>query len=127
MAGSPLRNTYWKLVRLDGAPVEAPVQAPVDVVPRQHEPHLVFALDEMRVSGSGGCNRVTGPIEIDGDMLHLRRLASTRMACAVGMEQELRFLRALGTVERYAIRGTRLELFDAAGTIVAAFEAVASR
>ncbi len=119
MSDSPLRNTYWKLVRLGGAPVE--------VVERQREPHLIFALHEMRVSGSGGCNRIAGPFELDDDKLGLRRLASTRMACPRGMEQEDRFLRALGTVARYSIRGSHLDLLDAAGTVVAEFEAVALR
>jgi len=106
-------------VRLGGAPVE--------VAERQHEPHLIFALHEMRVSGSGGCNRIAGPFELDGDKLRLRRLASTRMACQSGMEQEDRFLRALETVERYAVRGSHLDLLDASGTVVAEFEAVALR
>lgn len=116
---SSLRNTYWKLVRLGGASVE--------VVERQREPHLIFALHEMRVSGSGGCNRIAGPFDLDGDTLYLRRLASTRMACTSGMEQEDRFLRALETVERYSIRGNRLELFDVERAVVAEFEAVALR
>lgn len=119
MADAPLRNIYWKLVRLGGAPVEVGEQ--------QREPHLIFALHEMRVSGSGGCNRITGSFELDGDKLHIRRLASTRMACRSGMEQEDRFLRALGTVERYRISGSQLDLLDSAGAVVARFEAVALR
>ncbi len=119
MTDSPLRNTYWKLVRLGGAPVE--------VAEHQREPHLIFALHEMHVSGSGGCNRIAGPFDLDGEKLHLRRLASTRMACPSGMDQEDRFLRALETVERYAVRGSRLDLLGAAGTVVAEFEAVALR
>lgn len=119
MTDSPLRNTYWKLVRLGGAPVE--------VAERQREPNLIFALHEMRVSGSGGCNRIAGPFELDGEKLRLRRLASTRMACASGMQQEDCFLRALGTVERYRINGNHLDLIDASGTVVAEFEAVALR
>jgi len=119
MMDNLLRNTYWKLVRLGDTPVE--------VVERQREPHLIFALHEMRVSGSGGCNRIAGPVELDGDKLRLRRLVSTRMACQSGMEQEDHFLRALGTVERFSIRGNRLDLLDAAGVVVAEFEAVAPR
>ena len=39
-ASTPLRETYWKLIQLAGAPVEAPEH--------QREPHLVLAPDENR-------------------------------------------------------------------------------
>lgn len=116
---SPLRNTYWKLVRLGGVPVAA--------AERQHAPHLIFALDGMRVSGSGGCNSIAGSFELDGDKLHLSRIASIMMACPSGMELERRFLQSLEKVERYRIRGTRLDLLDASGAVIAGFEAAAPR
>jgi copper homeostasis protein (lipoprotein) len=119
MADSSLRNTYWKLMRLGGTPVA--------VVERQREPHLIFAAGEPRVSGSGGCNRVTGTYMLDGDELRLEKMASTRMACASGMELEDRFLQSLETVARYRINGRRLELLNATGARVAEFEAVELR
>jgi len=51
-ADSALRGTYWKLVRLGDRPVTAGE--------KQREAHIVFATDKFRVSGSGGCNRITG-------------------------------------------------------------------
>jgi heat shock protein HslJ len=48
----------------------------------------------MRVAGSGGCNRVMGSFEVDGDQLRFGRMGSTRMSCPDGMEQERRFLEA---------------------------------
>ena len=84
LVDSPLRGTYWKLVRLG--------ETPVQVAENQREPHLVFARDELRVSGSGGCNRVTGGFELDGEKLKLGPMAGTMMACPAGMEQEQRFL-----------------------------------
>jgi copper homeostasis protein (lipoprotein) len=119
LADSPLRGTYWKLVRLSGTPVR--------VAEAQPEPHLIFAGDEPRISGSGGCNRVTGSFELDGDKLHLGRMAGTMMACLTGMEQEQRFLQSLAKVERYRISGSHLEMLDAAGAVIARFEAVALR
>ncbi|MCW5605152.1 MAG: YbaY family lipoprotein, partial [Burkholderiales bacterium] len=73
LADSPLRDTYWKLTRLGGEPVRA--------AGKQREPHLIFAGGEPRVSGSGGCNSVTGSFELDGDRLRLGRMAGTLMAC----------------------------------------------
>jgi len=119
LVDSPLRGTYWKLVRLNDAPVR--------VTEKQREPHLIFADDESRVSGSGGCNRVTGGFELDGDKLRLRRMAGTMMACVDGMEQEQRFLRSLEKVERYRISGSHLEMLDGAGAAIARFEAVHRR
>jgi copper homeostasis protein (lipoprotein) len=117
LADSPLRGTYWKLVRLGDSPVTAPA--------KQREAHLVFANDALRVAGSAGCNRVTGGFELDGDRLHFERMAATMMACPNGMAQEKRFLDTLERVERYRIRGSHLELLDASGNITARFEAVA--
>ncbi len=119
MTGSPLRNTYWKLVGLGGTPVAA--------AGGQHRPYLIFAPGDMRVSGSNGCNRIAGRFELDSDKLRLRDMASTMMACPSGMEQEQLFLQLLDKVERYRIRGTRLELTDASGAVIAGFEAAPMR
>jgi heat shock protein HslJ len=112
----PLRNTYWKLVRLGDAPVE--------VVEQQQEPNLVLAGDQPRVSGSGGCNRLTGGFTLDGSKLKFTGMASTMMACLEAGEQETRFLQMLGKVQGYRIEGNHLELLDAGGTVLARFEAV---
>jgi hypothetical protein len=71
LVDSPLRNTYWKLVRLS--------ETPVQVAERQREPHLIFATNEPRLSGSGGCKRVTGSFGVDGDKLRLCGMAGTMM------------------------------------------------
>jgi putative lipoprotein len=115
-ADRPLRGTHWKLVRLGESPVEE--------LEEPRAPHLVLSADELQVSGSGGCNRVSGGFELDGDELRFGQLASTMMACESGMEQEQRFLRSLERVERYRIAGTHLELLDAEGAVVARFEAL---
>lgn len=114
-----MRGTYWKLVRLS--------ETPVQTTEKQPEPHLIFASDAQRVSGSGGCNRVTGGFEFDGDKLRLGRMAGTMMACLTGMEQEQRFLQSMEKVERHRIIGSHLEMLDAVGAVMARFEAVPSR
>lgn len=119
LADSPLRGTYWKLVRMNGESVAAPDKGP--------EAHLIFSSDESRISGSSGCNRVMGSFEVDGDKLRLRQMAGTMMACLNGMDLEQRFLKTLNKVARYRISGSHLEMLDAAGTAVARFEAAALR
>lgn len=117
LADSPLCGTYWKLVRLGGTPVSAAAN--------RSEAHLLFAADVMRVAGSGGCNRLIGGFELEGDRLRFGRMASTKMFCPDGMDQERRFLQELQRVERYRIRGSHLDLLDGAGTVRARLEAVA--
>lgn len=117
--GSPLRNTYWKLTHLGDVSTQTAEQ--------QREAYLIFSAHTMRVSGSGGCNRIMGGFDFDGDKLHLSRMVSTRMACLGGLEQEQRFLQSLSVVERYRINGDHLELLDASGMVVARFMAVALR
>lgn len=116
---SPLRNTYWKLVRLNDAPIA--------VAERQREPHLIFSATEPRVSGNGGCNGVMGGFDMESDQLRLRGLTGTMMACPEGMAQETRFLQALGKVARFRIAGDRLDLIDEGGVVVAQMQAVALR
>jgi heat shock protein HslJ len=76
-----------------------------------------------RATGSGGCNRMTGSYELSGDRLSLGQMAGTLMACTEGMETERAFLDALGRVKGWRIAGQQLELLDAAGNMVARFEA----
>ena len=116
---SPLRNTYWKLAHLGDRPAES--------LEKQREAHLILSASEPRVSGSGGCNRVMGSFELDGDQLRFGRMASTMMACVAGMEQEQRLHQALAKVQRYRISGSQLEMLDGSGAVLARFEAVALR
>ena len=113
-AAASLENTRWKLVRLGGTPVTE--QSP-------EEPHLLLDSKTRRVSGSGGCNHLTGGYEVAGDRLTLRQVAGTRMACPSGMETEKRFLDALKQVRRWKINAGQLLFSDAAGKAVAALEA----
>jgi putative lipoprotein len=114
-ATEALENTYWKLTRLG--------DAPVIVASEQREPHLILNSETRRVAGSGGCNRLTGSYELNGDQLTLGQMAGTMMACLEGMETEKLFLEALKHVSRWTIAGQQLDLFDAAGNAVACFEA----
>jgi copper homeostasis protein (lipoprotein) len=113
-ASVPLEKTEWKLVRLGDVAVR--------VEDQHREPQLVFDPASHRVSGSGGCNRIVGGYELNGEKLTFGQMASTMMACASGMETEQNFLKALGEVKRWKIAGHELELMDGAGKVVAVFE-----
>jgi heat shock protein HslJ len=110
-----LENTEWTLTSLGETHVTAasPGQAPR------------IALDQAshRVTGSGGCNRITGSYELNGNRLRFSRMAATLMACAAGMDTEKEFLHALEQVRTWKISGRQLEFDDKDGHAVAGFEA----
>jgi len=114
-ANAPLRDTYWKLTYA-GDQAVSPVEG-------QPEPHIVLRSEEERVAGSDGCNRLVGGYSVDGDDISFGQMASTMMACPGGMDVASRFAGALGTASGWRILGRHLELTDAAGTLVARFEA----
>ncbi len=77
-----------------------------------------------RVSGSGGCNAVSGRAELSGSALSFGPLATTRKLCPPAvMDQETKFLAALGGTRAWKIDPERrkLMLLDEAGRTVALF------
>jgi heat shock protein HslJ len=109
----PVENTYWKAVELAGRP--APGQDP----PR--EAH--FQLQRGRVSGSDGCNRITGTYQLSGDRVTFGQMATTQMACLNSPGTEGPFRDALKNATRLSVAADRLELFDANGKRLGAFVA----
>ncbi len=81
---------------------------------------------EGRVQGFGGCNNFTGAYTQDGNSLSIGteggQLATTRKACPPAvMDQESRFMDALGRVSAYRIEQGLLHLLDAEGTPILRF------
>ena len=70
------------------------------------------------VSGSSGCNRISGSAKINGDGIAFGPIAATRKACvpAVG-DQEQKFFKALGAARRWLVEAERgkLTLMDQDG------------
>jgi heat shock protein HslJ len=116
-ASSPLRDTYWKLTELGGAPATG--------AEGQREPFLVLARNKSEVSGSGGCNRFAGGFTLKGRGIRFGHVASTMMMCPHGMEQEQAFFAALAESAGYRIDGDRLALLDASGVVLMRFVATA--
>jgi heat shock protein HslJ len=107
-----LENTYWKLTSLGELPVTAV---------SQQEPLFVLNSDTHRVSGSAGCNRLTGSYELKDDHLTFSQMVTTMMACAEGMDTEKAFLKALTDAKTWKMAGDELELLNDAGNMVARF------
>lgn len=113
-ATASLENTYWKLISLGEVPVTAV---------SQQEPLFVLNSETHRVSGSGGCNRLTGSYELKGDHLTFSQMATTMMTCAEGMDTEKAFLKALTEAKTWKMAGGELELLNDTGNVTARFEA----
>jgi copper homeostasis protein (lipoprotein) len=112
---SELEDNYWKLTRLGDQPVQVGEQ--------QREPHLVFHSEEGRVAGTGGCNRLSGGYEIEGDSITFGLMASTMMACPDGEDVDFALMAALEQAVSFRKTAHHLELLDAGGAMVARFEA----
>ena len=99
-----LAGADWRLSELSGRSA-----IPTEVSRR---PWLRFEPDSGRVSGSAGCNRVTGPFTTDRGAIRFGLLAATTMACLdeALTRQEDDFLAMLSSVNRYDLEGDTLLL-----------------
>jgi heat shock protein HslJ len=80
--------------------------------------HLTITLGEDgRAYGNAGCNHWFAGYHRDGEQLTFDQAGATRKLCAPAlMEQEQRFLEALGQVQRWDVSGIgQLRLWPAAG------------
>ncbi|HYN09836.1 MAG TPA: YbaY family lipoprotein [Vicinamibacterales bacterium] len=109
----PLAATYWKAIEIAGKPV--PAQS------ANREAHLSFQPGG-RVTGSDGCNKVAGTYTVKADAVTFGQMVGTQMACTDSAGIERAFQAALRSTTRWRIAGDRLELLDAAGKVLAAFQ-----
>jgi putative lipoprotein len=100
-------GTSWVAEDIDGRAVLGGVQST-----------LVFDAAQ-RISGRAACNQYFGTVERgEGGRLLLKPAGATRMACADPvMDQERRFLDALGTTTTYRREPNALLLLDNSGRV----------
>lgn len=84
----------WIAIELNGKPVEGPT--------------LDYTTD--RVSGTGGCNRFSGPITIEDDAVQIGPLAATKMMCEGKSEIEAQYFSALEAARSFVSNGDTLTL-----------------
>lgn len=115
----PIEGPVWRLEQLGDDPV-APSADP------QRDAQLRFDRRNGQVTGSGGCNRVTGTFQRSGSALKMSQLAATRMACADPARgaNEAQFFAALQSTTSYRLQGTsRMTLLDSGGRTLAVLSA----
>ena len=112
-----LKDTYWKLVELDGARI-------VTASPQKREVRITIASEGSRVIGFSGCNQFTGGYTQDGNTLRFTQMAGTQMACVPPvMKLESQVLKMLNATTGYHVEGEHLTLL-ADTQVLARFEAV---
>ena len=102
-----LAGSEWTPTEIAGAP--------------QEEDFDVFVQfgSENRLSGSGGCNRLTGTFQIAGEALSIGPLAMTRRLCPPPlMDRERRFVAALEAAQTYSRQETVLTLSGSDGRVL---------
>jgi putative lipoprotein len=111
----PIEGPVWRLEQLGNEPV-APSGDP------QRDPQIQFDRRSGRVTGSGGCNRVSGTFERSGSSLRMSQLSATRMACADAARgaSEAQFFAVLQSTTSYRLQGnSRMTLLDSGGRTLA--------
>ena len=89
---SLLQGAEWTVVEIGGAPLVAGSQVTLDFAP------------DGRVSGHASCNSFTGAYSLSGEGLAISKVAGTMMMCdSALMDQERRFLDALGGARNFSI------------------------
>ena len=73
------------------------------------------------IAGNGGCNHFFGSYTISGNAIRIGPLMSTRMGCPGTLQLEGAFFGMLRAAATFEQDGTKLVLFDAAGTELARF------
>lgn len=119
----PIEGPVWWLTQLNGQPVGAGREP-------QRDPQVAFDRNSGRVSGSGGCNRLSGSFTRTGSALRIGQLASTKMACADAARGvvEAQFLQVLQAAATYRLAGPdRLVLLDEGGRTLALLSSQPSR
>jgi heat shock protein HslJ len=99
-AGATLTGTQWSLEDLAGKAVIADSRAT-----------LAFPV-QGKVAGNGSCNRFAGSAEINGSTIKFGPLVATRMMCEPdASNQETQYLKALESVQRFAVKDGKLYLY----------------
>ncbi len=87
-------------------------------------PQIELNIAEMRISGSDGCNNITGSIsKMDNEILEFGMLSQTQMACP-DMKTPMEFSKTLTETKSYKKVKTQLILLNKSGEEILVFKKV---
>ncbi len=98
-----LYNTKWTLKRIhSGTSVDDDITG---------KAFIKFNEEKNSAGGNGSCNSFGSTLVVSGNTIHLSNIFSTKMYCEGVQETENNFLKSLGEVNRYDIKGKMLSLY----------------
>lgn len=100
-AWSPQLHDIWVLNELNGSELDKAIS----------RPRLELFPGENKINGHGSCNQIFGNMEATSKTINFSKIGSTKKFCAETMATESEFLKTLGMVDRYLIKGLGLYLF----------------
>ncbi|MGM9512993.1 META domain-containing protein [Roseateles sp. DB2] len=100
-----LLGVRWRVKELLGAPLGPAAGG-------ARAPHLELDPAHLRLSGSGGCNRLMGSFTLEGQRIAFKRVVTTMMSCPQGVAQERSLIETLGQVQRWHIDDRTLMLLN---------------
>ena len=107
-----LTGKYWKLVKLNGTPVET----------GEREAFMSFTAEENRVHGNSSCNSFNGKYELlDGNRIKFSPFAMTKMAC-ISNNIEGEFMQIFEKTTSYSLTSNELIFQDENEKTLAKFE-----
>ncbi len=110
-----LTGTIWRLIEVDGQQVT--------LEENMQRPYFTLDANIKELKGFSGCNEISGSYLVKGEVLLIKRLISTRMACPDGVDVESSFLKALDKTETFLIDDDLLQLLDQEGKTKAVLRA----
>lgn len=103
-------NDIWVLEQLEGEQVTSEMFT-------KELPNIEIDTKENRFSGHDGCNRMTGALFFEKNLLRFTDMVSTKMLCPPSNKGD-EFLLALRSSTTYSIANNRLTLSNQEGTIL---------
>ncbi|WP_374665521.1 META domain-containing protein [Acinetobacter sp.] len=110
-----LQNKTWIATQIGNTEIQTSPSS-------RNIPSIQFDEATKRVSGSDGCNRLTGAYAAGNDTLNMSQLASTRMACLNNGDLAQKYNEALSKVTHYQVFGKTLKLMDRHGNLLIQYE-----
>jgi heat shock protein HslJ len=112
MEKTELTGKYWKLIRLNGKPVET----------GERVAFMTFTTEENRVHGNSSCNMFNGKYELpESNRIKFSPFAMTKMAC-IGNNIEGEFMQIFEKTTSYSLTSNELILLDEFESTLAKFE-----
>lgn len=84
------------------------------------EPTIIADSSSSKISGYAGCNSYNASFTMTTTNLTFGDMATTRVACIQGMEQERKFLEAMAKVNRHTLENGKLLLFQGETMLITA-------